>query len=77
MTTRNNTNGWIDKFKNPAIWFAALSALFWISIRLNNVDVLEERLDKKIKIINEQHEKIHTLELRIEVLETKIELTQD
>jgi len=48
-------NGMWDKFKNPVLWMTLIGSVFWVSIRLNNVDVIDDRLDKKIAIQNEMH----------------------
>lgn len=68
-----------EKFKNPALWLTILASLFWVSIRLNNVDVLESRLNKKIEVQNEMHKEIDEIKLmikdeKIERLEDKIEI---
>ena len=58
----------LDRFKNPALWITILGIFFYLSIRVNNIDVIEKRLGKKIEIQN-MHEieflkKIHVLELK-------------
>ena len=58
-------NSFLEKFKNPALWITMVAAIFWISIRLNNVDVIETRLDKKIKVLNEMHDSFDTLKLEM------------
>ena len=77
----------VDRFKSPALWITILIGFVYVVIRLDKVDILEARLDKKIEIQNEhenqliQHE-IHFLqyqlkaqdelhELELEILETK------
>jgi hypothetical protein len=73
----------LDRFKNPALWITILGIFFYLSIRVNNIDVIEKRLGKKIEIQNEileiqnMHEieflkKIHVLELKSK--NTEIEL---
>jgi len=85
MTER--VNGILDKFKNPAIWIALIGSIFWISIRLNNVDIIESRLNKKIQLQNEMHDdqddmksefkdEIHRLEIQIKDLEAEIKILQ-
>ena len=69
----------IDKFKNPALWLTILGMLVYVVIRLDKVDVIEKRLDKKIEIQNEheqqlnEHE-IHFLQYQLEAQKTHYEL---
>ena len=67
-------NSIIDRFKSPALWITLLASLFWISVRLNNVDVIGDRLDKKIAVQNEHQEEIHELKLEIVRLEGDIKV---
>lgn len=71
--SKEEVNGIIEKFKNPALWLSLVVAFSYIAVQLNQVTVLDDRVTKKIAIINEMHEKIHTLEMRIVVLETQEE----
>lgn len=59
-----------DFFKNNSRWL--LVVIFSAGImyaEFKNVQTLEERLNKKIKVIQENEDKIHQLELRIVKLE--------
>ena len=77
---------------NLAIWVAIgsiFSALIIggkyfsnMAVQINNIGVIDERLDKKIKVINENHEAIDDLrdemrssdyELKLEIRDEKIE----
>lgn len=70
----------LDKFKNPTLWIALIAVMFtaggffsYLSVQLNNIDVIDQRLDKKIKVINELEDEVIELEKRIIILETKNE----
>jgi hypothetical protein len=72
MTTRTD-NTWIDKLKSPALWLTLLGSISYIAVQLNNISVLEDRLQKKISIQNEMKKDIHSLELKVKELEVKLE----
>ena len=54
------TETW-DKFKSPALWLAVAGVLVYCIIRLDKVDVLERRLEKKIEIIEQLEDDIDEL----------------
>ncbi len=61
-----------DFIKNNAKWLLVLlfsAGMFYSEMK--NFKTVEERLSKKIKIIQDNKEKIHQLELQIIKLETK------
>jgi len=53
----------LDRFKNPALWITILGIFFYLSIRVNNIDVIEKRLEKKIEIQNEMIEDYYQFKL--------------
>ena len=61
----DKTNTLIDKFKNPVLWLTLIGAFFWISIRLNSIEVIEQRLDKKITLLNETIEDANQMEIQL------------
>jgi hypothetical protein len=59
MTDKPNT--WVERLKNPALWLTVLGVMFYVTIRLDKVDVLEQRLDKYIERhnkLNEENEQL-------------------
>lgn len=77
-------NQWVDKLKNPALILALFGTFYWVSIRLDKVDVIEQRLEKKITIIVELEGRMTDMEieyleerknLEIEVEKLKVEIS--
>jgi len=64
---------WTERFKNPILWIAVVSIIGTIAVTLNNVDVLSNRLEKKIKIINELQHENDKQNIEIEKLKKDIE----
>lgn len=71
MTTEK-MNGLIDKFRNPTLWITMIIFLSFVSVKLNNIDVISERQDKKITIQNELIQEINDLKMEIKDLELRL-----
>jgi hypothetical protein len=61
----DKVNGILDRFKQPALWITVLCGIYFVSVRLNDVDVIKARQEKKIKIQNDIIEKMHNHEIHM------------
>ena len=61
----DKVNGILDRFKQPALWITILCGIYFVSVRLNDVDVIKSRQEKKITIQNKIIEDMHAHEIHM------------
>lgn len=77
MEKEKENGNLLKALRDIPIYLAVVGAFFWLSIRVHSIDVIDRRLEKKIKVQNEIIDELLLLkmdyELKIQEFEMRIE----